>query len=457
MTSYEPLAASDPFPGNSDDLRRYRDTLSRQAEVVSRLADCVRSVSDSTRDGWTGEAAATFRNMADSSRQRCESGSQSLHSVAEVVQRHADDLEHAQRAGRSLASEAESCQYRIAGLRQQLVNTPCTDPQWPAIQGELADAFGRYAHLRRSFADVVNDYDHAVRTARGALSSATPRVQFLGLPFDNPMYSTRMFGVPPKPAPAPKPAKPPAKAKSKSSNPAKPTASKPRAATKVTPTATPASAATATAKTPFTAAGAARSVAAHTIVVANQHTVVSKVAQTAATAQYQGRNFGGSAQAQVKAGVTATGTAGIDKNGATLGFSAGAVVEATASANGSFRSEYVNAEGEVHATVEAKATVDGTASIGPNGAVASLGAAAFVGGEIGASGHVDMAGVGVGGDAGITYGIGGTAKVDARITKEKVSISADLGVTVGLGGHATFQIDIQPAELGHSLANLLHL
>ncbi len=463
MTSYRPLADHDPFPGVPGDIRSYAARLVERADAISRLLDCLRAIDDGFSLTWTGDAAANFRSMAIVGRQFCLTTIQSLHNVAEVMGHHANVLDQAQRSGQSVAHEAAGCEHTIYWLQQRLVNTTCTDPRWPAWQQQLADAIGRLSLLRRSFHDVLSEYDRAIRQAQNALQSASNHVHFSGLPFDNPVYQRRG-----RPTATPVPVLPeqklsrnrPSASSRTAPRPKGPSSVRPNGATEQRPNATAAQSAPTRPRATAAPATSAKPTSPNTYgkvqVVTSQHTV-EKSAQTVVRVHKQGRNFGGSAQAEVHAGAKATVTSGVDKSGANLGVSLELAAGVTLSADGSFRSNYVNAEAEVHATIEAKLTADGVVSITGEGVAASAGVAAFLGGEVGTSGHVDVGGVGAGGDAGFTYGVGGSVKLDAKITKQKISIGADLGATVGVGGHATFQIDLHPAEIAHSVASLLHL
>ncbi|MFG2555249.1 putative T7SS-secreted protein [Streptomyces sp. NPDC048581] len=120
-----------------------------------------------------------------------------------------------------------------------------------------------------------------------------------------------------------------------------------------------------------------------------------------------------------------------------------------ASAEGSIENGPFAVSGKASASVGAEASAK--ASVGKDGVHA--GVEGFVGGKAGVEGHGDVAGVGIGGKAEVSYGLGGTATFDAGMKDGKFVIGGELGATVGVGGSVGGQVEIDPGKVVDSIGD----
>ncbi|TSB32795.1 putative T7SS-secreted protein [Streptomyces benahoarensis] len=116
---------------------------------------------------------------------------------------------------------------------------------------------------------------------------------------------------------------------------------------------------------------------------------------------------------------------------------------AKASAEGGYENGAFEAKGDASAFAGLDASA--TAAVGKEGA--HLGAEAFAGAKATASGHADVGGIGAGATAEGWAGAGAEAHVDAGMKDGKFVIGGSVGVGLGLGGKVGAQIEIDPHKV----------
>ncbi|GAA4066106.1 putative T7SS-secreted protein [Streptomyces shaanxiensis] len=119
------------------------------------------------------------------------------------------------------------------------------------------------------------------------------------------------------------------------------------------------------------------------------------------------------------------------------------------SAEGSWEAGPYAVSGKASASIGAEASAK--ASVGKDGVHAGFDA--FVGGKAGGEVHTDVAGIGIGGKAEVSYGLGGTATFDAGMKDGKFVIGGELGATVGVGGSVGGQVEIDPSKVVDSIGD----
>lgn len=469
MTSYHPLTDDDPFLGDAGALRDFTCALRTSEMSVTNVINAVKGVADASRDTWIGDAADGFRAVSIDGTRPLEDIAKRLIETSTMLGNYASALTFAQGWGRAYASQAQEARNARQLIQQQLTaasQTPVPDPfAVNNLRSQLNGQDNEFADIRQKFEELCAEFeDTAIET----------RASLLGLwdADDSIKLSANAYN---REAKKPKLRKAPKKTHVRTG--------KDKHGDRVRETTTNTTGLIPNKK------GSRRAVVTETTAtsgvfkgrvtgydrqiqyasdgkippadpkkskarkVAGSTTATLASASSSAESFYgaegkkQGKNFGGEAKAGAGAKADANAKVSVTKDGlvASAGASASAKLEATAS--GSYKSEYVNGDVSVHASVGAEASVESKIGIGPNGVTAAVGGKFFAGGEAGVDGNFDIGGVGAGGHAGVTYGVGGEFDLKTNVSLNDVSIKADFGATLGLGFHASVDIDIHPKEL----------
>ena len=178
---FEPLAGSDPVPGDPDEIarlgRRYADT----AAEIARQAGNLRKLASNTPDGWEGLAGPVFRSKATDLAGRISAAHDRYATAGKALQHAAPDLaEHQQDAYRAVYAAKAAAQQLAAN--QPAPPPPPGRPPPPATPAQLADAQSRSMRFagaqgdltaaRQNFDAAVDAYTQAATRAAAAISGA---------------------------------------------------------------------------------------------------------------------------------------------------------------------------------------------------------------------------------------------------------------------------------------------
>jgi hypothetical protein len=162
-----------------------------------------------------------------------------------------------------------------------------------------------------------------------------------------------------------------------------------------------------------------------------------------------GVDLQGQAAASYHAGAEVHGSAVLTPSEIALTTGASAGVMATAYAGGTISRGMLSESGRVEATVQVRAYADAKATINHDGLRATAEAGAIAGASVSATGHADVAGVGVGGGVTGYAGAGVEAKAEAQVTMQHVGATVKIGAAVGIGASVEVHVDVQPIKIAH--------
>jgi uncharacterized protein YukE len=174
--SFEPLAGTDPVPGNTDEIaalgRRYTDTaaeIERQAANLKRLAT-------GTQDAWVGGAGDVFRSSASDLSTRITKAHARYATAGSALTTCAPKMADAQQRAYQAVWDAQSAQGEMAanapGPAPKPGSPPPTDAEKTAA-AKRASAYGdASANLKNAtarFHNAVGDYHAAAGSAARAI------------------------------------------------------------------------------------------------------------------------------------------------------------------------------------------------------------------------------------------------------------------------------------------------
>jgi len=179
---FEPLADSDPVPGDPDEIarlgRRYADT----AAEIARQAGNLHKLASATPDGWEGLAGPVFRSKASDLAGRISAAHDRYATAGKALQHAAPDLaEYQQDAYRAVYAAKAAAQQLAASLPPPPA-PPGSPPPPSATPAQLAaaqsrsmryaDAQGDITAARQNFSTAVDAYTQAAARAASAISGA---------------------------------------------------------------------------------------------------------------------------------------------------------------------------------------------------------------------------------------------------------------------------------------------
>jgi uncharacterized protein YukE len=179
---FEPLADSDPVPGDPDEIsrlgRRYADT----ATEIARQAGNLHKLASATPDGWEGLAGPVFRSKASDLAGRISAAHDRYATTGKALQHAAPDMaEHQEDAYQAVYAAKAAAQQMAASLPappppagspppppltpQQNADAEAKSRQFTAAQHAVSTA-------RTKFNAAVDGYTKAAARAAAAISGA---------------------------------------------------------------------------------------------------------------------------------------------------------------------------------------------------------------------------------------------------------------------------------------------
>lgn len=175
---FEPLASSDPVPGNTDEIatlgRRYTDT----ADEIAAQARNLRKLASGTIGNWTGKAATVFQSHAADLATRITQAQGRYAAAGRALQGCATPMSEAQQRVYAAVWQAKSAQEQMTANAPAPPRPPGSPP--PTAQEKAAaatrsahygEASASLAQARRQFNDAVGDYDAAATKAANAINA----------------------------------------------------------------------------------------------------------------------------------------------------------------------------------------------------------------------------------------------------------------------------------------------
>lgn len=176
---FEPLASSDPVPGDPDEIaalgKRYADT----AAEISRQAASLRKLATATPAGWKGKAGSAFHSHAADLATRISQAHDRYAAAGAALTACSDPMDSAQQSAWAAVWQAKAAQQQMAanapGPPRPAGSKPLTDAQQAqqrAQQHAYDGASDSLTAATRQFHDAVADYQHAASTAARQISGA---------------------------------------------------------------------------------------------------------------------------------------------------------------------------------------------------------------------------------------------------------------------------------------------
>lgn len=173
---FEPLASSDPVPGNTDEIaalgRRYSDTA---AEIQKQAAN-LKKLAAGTIEGWTGQAAKVFQSKASDLAGRIAKAQQRYDTAGKALSGCAGPMYTAQQSAYAAVWKAKTAQQTMQSNAPGPPPKPGSPPptaEQKAAAAKRATAYdgasGDLKSATTQFHNAVHDYHCAAGKAASAI------------------------------------------------------------------------------------------------------------------------------------------------------------------------------------------------------------------------------------------------------------------------------------------------
>jgi hypothetical protein len=169
---FEPLAGSDPVPGDPDQIgvlaRRYGQT----AYEIRQQAGSLRALSEGARAGWKGASGTVFASKAEDLAARILLARDRYEAAAAALSRLVAPMADAQSRAYAAVWKAKDASDRMSAT-QPVIDSTTTVPG-PVARAQAVRYEGAQQDLavaRGQFDDAVGDYTAAVNAAANAINS----------------------------------------------------------------------------------------------------------------------------------------------------------------------------------------------------------------------------------------------------------------------------------------------
>jgi uncharacterized protein YukE len=176
---FEPLAGSDPVPGNTDEIsalgKRYTDTATEIAQEAASL----QKLASQAPDGWKGQAGTVFASKASDLATRIVAAKERYADTGGALTACANPMYEAQQQAYQAVWQAKDAQQQMTanapGPPRPPGSKPLTKDQQQAEQtrqDNFSSASGSLSTARTNFDNAVSDYSNAVNRAVNAINNA---------------------------------------------------------------------------------------------------------------------------------------------------------------------------------------------------------------------------------------------------------------------------------------------
>ena len=144
--SFEPLASSDPVPGDSYEVAALGRRLTDTADEISTQAANLRRLASKSTEFWTGKAASKFHDSAGDLADRIEKAHQRYATAGSALSSWAPEIDLAQDDVYQAVHDVQDAQATASANRP--APTPSTPPTTPPTAEQQAETRRRGGRLR---------------------------------------------------------------------------------------------------------------------------------------------------------------------------------------------------------------------------------------------------------------------------------------------------------------------
>ncbi len=176
---FEPLASSDPVPGDPDQIaalgKRYADTA---AEIATQAAN-LRKLATAAPGGWVGQAGDVFHSKASDLSGRISKAHDRYATTGQALTAAAGPMADAQQRAWAAVWAAKAAQQQMTASAPGPKPPPGSPPPTAAEKAAAQQQASTYSNAQSSyntastnFATAVSDYQRAAGAAAGKISTA---------------------------------------------------------------------------------------------------------------------------------------------------------------------------------------------------------------------------------------------------------------------------------------------
>lgn len=167
---FEPLAASDPVPGDPDQILALARRYGQTAYEIQQQATSLRALSGGARAGWKGASGTVFASKAEDLATRISRARDRYETAATALTRVVTPMGDAQSRAYAAVWKAKDAADQINADAPSLISDP-SDPMARAKANRYGEAESDLSLARSQFQNAVEDYNAAVNAAASAITS----------------------------------------------------------------------------------------------------------------------------------------------------------------------------------------------------------------------------------------------------------------------------------------------
>ena len=169
---FEPLAGSDPVPGDPDQIGALARRYGQTAYEIQQQAGSLRALSDGARAGWRGASGTVFASKAEDLATRILRARDRYEAAATALSRLVTPMADAQSRAYAAVQKAKAAADQMSAT-QPLIGSasPAPGPVARARAVRYEEARQDLAIARGQFNDAVEDYNAAVNAAANAINA----------------------------------------------------------------------------------------------------------------------------------------------------------------------------------------------------------------------------------------------------------------------------------------------
>lgn len=176
---FEPLASSDPVPGDPDQIatlgKRYADTA---AEIATQAAN-LRRLATSAPDGWIGQAGEVFHGKASDLSGRISKAHDRYAATGAALTAAAGPMATAQQQAWAAVWAAKAAQQQMAANAPEPkppAGSPPPPPPTAAEKAAAAQKASNYSAAQSSYSTASTNFSNAVTAYHNAASAAAGKI-----------------------------------------------------------------------------------------------------------------------------------------------------------------------------------------------------------------------------------------------------------------------------------------
>lgn len=174
---FEPLASSDPVPGNTDEItalgKRYTDT----AAEIEREAASLRKLATQAPDGWKGQAGTVFASHASALADRISKAQARYATAGSALTACANPMYDAQQRAYAAVWDAKDAQQQMAANAPGPTRPAGSPPLTPEQQQEEHTRQNAYSSAQDDLTTARGKFNTAVDDYHAAASKAATQIR----------------------------------------------------------------------------------------------------------------------------------------------------------------------------------------------------------------------------------------------------------------------------------------